>query len=472
MSNEFEEGEESFKHRGMGRYRDRIVNGPIISTLIWLGLPPLINNIVMTVYHVANAYWLSIYSTYSVSVPRQTWPVIMLFQAFLNALTAANLSIISQYIGAKMYKEASLSASKFFTVTFSFGVIFCITFFSLREFIFSNIVSVPLEIFDEIMKYSGIISLDVFFGYISFTYLTLLQSVGDTKRPALINVIAVTTNAILDPFLILGIGFFPRLGVIGASITDVVGKIISIIGLTYILKKNYPDLKVGFTKNIDIDWIKMVMHIGVPIIFLGLTNSFAFIFQLRLVNAFGVIVATAYSIGFVIMDIVDGALWGFMGANSIMIGQNLGANKFDRAKEIACKTALLVFSIIIIGSIIIYPFKINIIRAFTDNLEVINETDIFLQTLLPTLAFFSLFMIGMSTGRGSGHTLIPTILGMIRLWGIRIFLGYVLAFNLGMGSYGVWLALAISNFIGGILSMLWIKYGKWNKAIIKKTRIM
>jgi putative MATE family efflux protein len=465
MSDEIEEG---VGPRGIGRYRDQIVSGPIIRTLIWLGLPPLINQIVMVAYNVADAFWLSMYSDYAVSVPRQTWPVVMLFQAVLNALTAASLSIISQYIGAKSYRDASSSASKFFTLAFILGGIFSTTFYMLRGLIFTSIVSVPPEIFDDVMKYSGIIAVDVFLNYISFIYTTILQSVGDTRRPAIVNVIAVSANVALDPFLVLGIGPFPRLGVVGASATDVMGKLISITGLTYILRKSYPDLKVKFTSNIDLDWIKLVLRIGIPVLALGLTNSFAFVFQLRLVNAFGVVVATAYSIGFVIMDIVDGALWGFMGANSIMVGQNLGAGNFSRAREVAYKSALLVFSVILLGSLILYPIRSDIIVAFTDDPQVFAETDSFLRTLLPTLAFFGLFMIGMSTGRGSGHTLIPTLIGIVRLWVIRIFMGYIFAFTFMMGSYGIWLALSLSNVVGGLLSIAWIKYGNWTKAVVRR----
>ncbi|MEM3615217.1 MAG: MATE family efflux transporter [Candidatus Methanomethylicia archaeon] len=117
-----EEVKEGLEYKGIGKYRDRIINGPIISTLIWLGLPPLVNQIVMVAYHFFDAYWLSMYSDFAVAVPRQTWPVIMLFQAVLNALTAASLSMVSQYIGAKAFKDASLSASKFFTVSFTLGV--------------------------------------------------------------------------------------------------------------------------------------------------------------------------------------------------------------------------------------------------------------------------------------------------------------------------------------------------------------
>jgi Na+-driven multidrug efflux pump len=97
--------------------------------------------------------------------------------------------------------------------------------------------------------------------------------------------------------------------------------------------------------------------------------------------------------------------------------------------------------------------------------KILDETDIFLQTILLTLPFFSLFSIALSIGRGSGHTLFPTILGIFRLWGFRITLGYILAFILGMGSMGIWVSIAISNLIG-IIAIIWIKYGKWAKAII------
>ncbi|MEM1674774.1 MAG: hypothetical protein QXE14_04625 [Candidatus Bathyarchaeia archaeon] len=50
--------------------------------------------------------------------------------------------------------------------------------------------------------------------------------------------------------------------------------------------------------------------------------------------------------------------------------------------------------------------------------------------------------------------------------GIRVILGYVLAFVFSMGSWGAWLAIALSNAIGGVFAVLWIKYGKWAKPII------
>lgn len=101
------------------------------------------------------------------------------------------------------------------------------------------------------MKYSGITAFDIFLNYVSLTFTTLLQSVGDTRRPAIVNTMAVGLNMLLDPFLILGIGPFPRLGVIGAAITDVMGKSISMLMLAHIIMRSYPDLKIAFTRDVD-----------------------------------------------------------------------------------------------------------------------------------------------------------------------------------------------------------------------------
>ncbi|MEM2880219.1 MAG: MATE family efflux transporter [Candidatus Bathyarchaeia archaeon] len=464
-----EEAETSLEteRTGIGKYRDQIINGPIIRTIFWLGAPPLVNQLVVVAYNVMDTYWLSMYSERAVAVPRQMWPILMLFQALANALTAASLSMISQYIGGRAYKEASLSASRFFTLACLSGGALSITLLTFRHAIFTAILSTPPEIFDYVIAYSGVIAFDVFFNYIALTYTTILQSVGDTRRPAAVNAIAVAINVALDPFFILGIGPFPRLGVIGAALTDVMGKIISIAALTYVLRKGYPELKVKFTKHMDLEWLKLVLRIGLPILTLGLLNGFAFLMQLKLINMVGVITATAFSIGFVVLDIVDAALWGLSGAPAIMIGQSLGAEKTERAKEVAWKATMLIFLLIMAGATAIYPFRRNIADIFADDINIINETDFFLQTLLPTLPFFGLFAVALSIGRGSGHTFFPTILGIFRLWGLRVALGYFFAFTLGTGSLGIWLAIAISNLIGGVIAVLWIKNGSWAKAIIK-----
>ncbi len=60
-----------------------------------------------------------------------------------------------------------------------------------------------------------------------------------------------------------------------------------------------------------------------PILSFGLLNGLAFTLQQRLINMLSIVVATAFSTGFVVMNIVDAALFGLSGATAIMIGQSL-----------------------------------------------------------------------------------------------------------------------------------------------------
>jgi Na+-driven multidrug efflux pump len=149
-----------------------------------------------------------------------------------------------------------------------------------------------------------------------------------------------------------------------------------------------------------------------------------------------------------------------------MRGQNLGAGNLNSAKEISLKAAASVFSLLVLGILLVYPLRIGIVRAFTEDASIIGETDKFLQYLLPTLPFFGLFMIGMSAGRGSGRTLAPTIIGIFRLWVVRIGLGYFL--SLSMGVMGIWISISLSNLLAGVAALIWLIYGNWNRPVIRR----
>ncbi len=451
----------------ISRYRDRIVEGPVLRTLLWLGLPLMIVQLVHVSYNVADAYWLSKYSDTAMAVPRQAWPPFMLFNALSIALSSANLALISQYIGAKRFSEASSVASKFFTVSVLTGIAFGLSYIFLRPWIFTYIVAVPKEIYSDVLAYAGIIAIDMMIAYVVLTYSTILQSIGDTRRPAIVNGLSALMNIVLDPFLILGIGFFPKMGVIGAAVATVLSRAAGAIGLVYIVKKSFPELRIRFTKDIDLEWVTSNLRIGLPVFIFFSTNSLAFMMLLRLVNTFGVVAATAYSIGFIVMDLSNATLWGLSRASAIMVGQNLGAGKTSKARDIAIKSALMIFASSLAGASIVFLFRDQLIHVFTNDPTIWFEAKIFLEAFIWSIAFFGVMMVAMSVGRGSGHTLVPTIIGIIRLWGIRVGVGYLLAIVLGWGTKGIWTAMAWSNFFAGALSIIWLSFGKWTKPVIK-----
>ncbi|MEM2137115.1 MAG: MATE family efflux transporter [Candidatus Methanomethylicia archaeon] len=447
-------------------YRDFVLRGSVITTLLKLGLPPMISNIVFTAYDVLNSIWLSLYSDVAIAVPRQVFPVAFLFNGIINAMSAAGTSLISQRVGAKMYGYVKKEFSRLFTATFIFAFFASTIFYVTRPFIFKYIVSTPEEIYGYVLDYSAFTSLHMVLMSVSMILGTVISSMGDTRSPSFISAIGVVVNTILDPFFILGIGFFPRLGVVGSVLTDIIGSLISVLGILYVLYRNFPEVTVSLTRDFSFQWFYLIIKIGGPIMLMSITNSLAFITQTRMVNEFGIIIATAFSIGSIFFRLADSALWGFSRSMSITVGQSLGAGYTKRAREIAIKGGLFTAAMVAFTSTILYITRWQIVLTFTSTYEIATEAVYYVNTILLGLPFFALFMSGDAVGRGSGQTIIPTIIGMARLWGIRIGFAYILAFHLGWGPQGIWIGMLVSNIVGGLLMIIWIFSGKWMKTVI------
>lgn len=456
----------------LGKYRENIINGPIGKTLLWLGLPLMLVQLVNISYNLVDSFWLSRYSEIALAVPRQVWPTFMFLNAIIHGLMTANLAIISQLIGGKRYEEAHKTVSQFVTVSLSLNVALAVVYFNLRPFVFRYIVQTPPALYEDVLGYSGVIAIDIVFSALTLTYSTILQSIGDTRTPAYVNLIAAVSNFILDPPFIIGLRIngtyvIPPMGAVGAATATVLARMAGLVALMVFLNKKYPYLTPRVTRRLEKEWVFTSFKIGAPVTLMMSSNSLAFMFQNALINQYGEYAATAAAIGFLLMDLADAFLWGFTSSVAVMIGQALGAGLLERAKKIARLSSLYIAISTGMASIIVYLFRGFFINIFTSNPLVYGETEKFVSLFLPSLPFFTLFFIGMSVGRGSGKTLVPTIIGVIRLWGIRLALGYFLSNQLGWTTIGIWVAMALSNYFSGVTMYAWVHQGAWAVPLFK-----
>jgi putative MATE family efflux protein len=451
----------------LDEYRERVLKGSVIASLLRLGAPPMVARLAGVAYSVLNSLWLTLYSEAAIAIPRQVFPVTVAFNTLLNMLTTAGTSLVSQYMGARMYGNVKIEASRLLTATLAFSLPPAAAFYALRPLIFGELIASPPEIIDEVMRYTAVTAANLVLAGVSSTLTVVVSSVGETRLTSVINVAAVVVNAALDPVFILGLGPVPRMGAMGSALTDTLGHALSIACLYVLIRKRLPEITPVPTLNFTARWFAVVARIGGPVALTMLVNSLAFMTQVRMVNEFGVNVAAAYSIGFLILDIVDAAMWGLSGSIAVIVGQCLGAGEPRRAKEAAIKGSLFIASLVALGALAIYPVREGVVRVFTSNPEVAKHSLGFLDTILLGLPFFALFIAGNSAARGAGRTLVPTAIGLARLWLVRIGLSYVLAFALGWGPAGIWLGIMLSNVVGGALVLAWLALADWAKPIIR-----
>ncbi|MEM4916092.1 MAG: MATE family efflux transporter [Desulfurococcaceae archaeon] len=449
------------------KYRESIVSGSILITMIRLGTPLMIADLIGLVYMVTDAYWLSRFSQYVLSVPGQWFPMFFILASFPMGVSAANLALVSQYVGAKLYNKASEVSSKMFTLCLLTSVILALVFHIVKRYAYFYIIRPPPEIFDEVLDYVSIMVLDLVIFGIGMAIGTILQAIGDTKTPAITMSIGALINAILDPIFIVGLDPLPAMGVRGAAIATVISRSLGTGLLYYIVRRKYPDIKIKLTNIDDIEWLLLTIKVGLPVTILTISDGFAFTFQQALVNTLGVVVVTAAAVGFIAIHIANAVLRGFAMSISIMVGQNLGAGNADRARKIALTAAHILSLAVLMGSIFVYLARRYIITVFANEPEVVVEAEKFVSVIVWSFPFTILSFLGMSVGRGSGHNEIPTMLNIVKFWVIRVVVGWALALTIGLNATTMWILIASSEVIGGIASYTWIRYGNWVKPIIK-----
>lgn len=452
------------------KYRERILTGSIIHTTLWLAWPMIIANLVNISYNLVDTFWLGKLGKEALSAPTVSWPLIMLLYSIGMGLSFAGVTLVSQYVGAGEREYARKSAGYMMGFMLVLSTILS-TIGYISAPLILKLMRVPDNVLQLAISYIQVIFAGIPFAFIGFAFIAILNGIGDTRTPTIVGIISSLVNAVLDPIMIFGWYGFPAMGVTGAALATIISRaIISIIGVI-LLTKGFMGLKIGLRDLLfESWWLRRVLKIGIPLAIQQSANSLGFVIMTSIVASMGTTVIATYGVGIRIIDLIQAFTWGLMRATSIMIGQTIGAEDYKRAEDIAKKNMMLIFAVLALGALLISVFRRQLYSIFISDPGVIAEGDRFLAIFVPSIPFFGLFFIAGAIARGSGHTLAFTVISIIRLWALRVGLTLVLAYMIGLGALGVWIAMSISNIGAGIMATLWVLKGTWKRRVIEIPR--
>lgn len=458
------------KEHEVFKYRERILTGSIIHTTLWLAWPMIIANLVNISYNLVDTFWLGKLGKEALSAPTVSWPLIMLLYSIGMGLSFASVTLVSQYVGAGEREYARKSAGYMMGFMLVLSIILS-TIGYISAPLILKLMRVPDNVLQLAISYIQVIFAGIPFAFIGFAFIAILNGIGDTRTPTIVGIISSLVNAVLDPIMIFGWYGFPAMGVTGAALATIISRaIISIIGVILLIK-GFMGLKIGLRDFLfESWWLRKALKIGIPLAIQQSANSLGFVIMTSIVASMGTTVIATYGVGIRIIDLIQAFTWGLMRATSIMIGQTIGAEDHKRAEEVAKKNMMLIFVVLALGALLISVFRRQLYSIFISDPGVIAEGDRFLAIFVPSIPFFGLFFIAGAIARGSGHTLAFTVISIIRLWALRIGFTLVLAYMIGLGALGVWIAMSISNIGAGIMATLWVLKGTWKRRVIEIPR--
>lgn len=182
--------------------RKLILEGNLVHAVLMLAIPVMINSFIQSMYNLTDTFWLGKIGTDSQAAITLVSPVQNILINFGMGITTAGAILISQYLGAKLDKEANSMANHICICSMLFAF-FCAGFCWLATPSIVKWLGAEGVIYTYGVSYLRIVVLDLPFLFMINLYTAVKQAQGDTIRPMLLNVLGVSINLILDPIFLM-----------------------------------------------------------------------------------------------------------------------------------------------------------------------------------------------------------------------------------------------------------------------------
>lgn len=438
--------------------------GSIPKHLLNFAVPLFIGNVLQGLYNTVDSIWVGRYlGAEALAAVSVCSPIVFVMIAMVTGLTMATTVMIAQYKGAHnsiMVKKTVDNTMFILTIA---AIIMTILGICFRNVIL-RLIGTPSESFNMASGYLLITSAGIAFVFGYNAVSAILRGFGDSRTPLLFLFYATVLNIALDPVFIFGLGPIPKMGVNGAALATILAQGVAFLLAVRFLNKTNELLAIRVNEiRCDLSVTKQLLKIGVPAGLQQTVVAMGHTVIMSVINSFGTLVVAAYGAANKIDSFFLQPSMSIGLATSSLAGQNLGARKYDRVYETMKWGSVLSFSISAFMILLIYSIPKQLLLLFTDKVEVLEEGIIILKTLAMAYIPFGIMWVANGIIRGAGDTVVAMILSIISLWILRIPLAVFFS-NL-MGSRGIWIGIAISMALSGLLSYCYYKTGRWKRCV-------
>jgi putative MATE family efflux protein len=387
--------------------------------------------------------------------------VVQLAQGVMMGLAMALRALISRAIGAKDSPTAHRVAQHAIVVAVAYALLMALIGHFFGEMIVSLITKDP-----EIVAIGTMYLRIEFIGGATMTIRmvmdAIMQASGDSVNPMWIAVVYRLFHIALCPFLVFGWWIFPQLGVRGAAFTGIIAQSLGVILGLRVLFGARSRLRLtfrGFRFDPSIIW--RIIRIGVPSSVSGIQRNLNQFFLQVFIAPFGAAALAAHVIVLRLeMFIMMPAMSFGMGA-SVLVGQNLGAKKPERAEKSAWFAVMLVEAFVIAVSLIFFIWAGPVVRLFDTDpaMDTIAIQFIYIAAVGWLLMGFT--MVLQNCLQGAGDTVPTMIIAIVTAWAITIPLSYLLPKYTSWGVIGIRWAITASAIIAAIANIIYFRVGRW-----------
>ena len=433
----------------MNDNRQLFEEAPVSKAVAVMAVPTMISMLVVVIYNMADTFFIGqTGDPMQVAAVSLATPVFMVFMALGNLFGIGGSSAISRALGEKKIERARQISSFCCYGSLGLGIIMSLGFLVGMNGIL-KLIGASENTIGFARDYLTYIAFGGPFIMFGTAFGNILRGEGAAKESMIGNMIGTVTNIVLDPIMILMLGW----GVVGAAVATVIGNIAaSAFYLLYFLRKK-SSLSIRLKDFHMGDRIAAgVMSIGIPASLNNILMSCANIVLNQVLISYGDTPVAAMGVASKANMLVVLLQIGLCAGIQPLIGYNYGARNKKRLLEVFKFTGLCAVIIGTLLTAVMVVARQTVIRAFIDDAEVIAygiQMVIALQLSGPVLGILFLCI---NTIQGMGKAIPSLVLTICRQGLVFIPLVYIL--NGMFGLDGVVYAQAVADFISIVLSLV------------------
>lgn len=429
-------------------------------SIVALTWPILVEILLRTALGTSDVFMLSGYSDKAVSavgVITQLTFFLIIVSTFVSSGTGI---LIAQYNGAERTLDAtnvgvasialSVVVGLLLSIAAVLGAVHLISFYGLEP---------QVELYaQEYLIISGAMTFNVTIGIV---FTTILRSYGYSRSPMVVNMVSGLLNVVGNYIALYQPFGLPVYGVQGVAIATVVSQIVGTVTLGFILKYSPISLPMGSLKNVPAGVYKKILKIGGMNAGEVLSYNMAQIAIVYFVVQMGTASLAAFTYAQNIARFSFAFALAIGQATQIQTGYYIGKGWIESILKRVQIYFLVSFVVSISAASAIYLLRDSILPLFTHQPEILYLTGTLVMgsIILEAGRVFNLVFI--SALKGAGDVRFPVQIGILCMWGVGVCFSYLLGIHWGFGVIGAWMAIALDEWVRGIIMLVRWRSSSW-----------
>ena len=454
------------------RYDRSIVEGPLRSAVWKIAWPTMLTNAIGglqgMVDHVMVGNLVGYQANAAIGV---AWQIFLVVIIFITSLFTGMSVLVARFVGAGDEDKVDRTVYQAFLTALFISLCIMAPIGYVASPLLLDLVNAAPNVRAEALPFLRIMFVFSSGMLIFFMLSGALRSAGDARTPLVLGVTMTVLNLVLNVILIRGLGPIPPFGTAGAAMgTCIASGVVAVYALAKLWRGGWV---VSFPhKGFRPDWniIRSLFRFGLPTGIQGIAMNIGGVFMLAFIGSLAQSAAAqaAFAVGYSqLFSLVTWTSVGLMGAAAAVAGQNIGADRPERAdKAVHIAASFGLAGAALVGFFFLF-FPRQLLNVFGMDEPAVVEIGVQLLRVLSVSGLLVAVALTYTGGlQGTGDTKSPLYISIISQIIVPIGICIVIRLTGTLDPIDIWIAILVGHATRCTLSLVRFRQGRWRNIAV------